>query len=173
MPTHLAGLPSAPPKPAQMRLTLLKTLFFFCLFVFLGPYPQHMEVPRLGVQAALQLPACTTASATADPSHVCNLHHSSRQRQILNSLKRPGIEPATSWFLVGFASAAPQQVLSSQETSPTAERATRSVPGPTYHGCPSPSCLHQRPERDMMSPRLPTPAPTPGSSPPFKAVHSA
>ena len=34
------------------------------------------------------------------------LHHSSQQPQILNPL-RPGIEPATSWFLVGFVSAAP------------------------------------------------------------------
>jgi len=28
---------------------LLKRLFFFCLFVFLGPHPRHMEVPRLEV----------------------------------------------------------------------------------------------------------------------------
>ena len=30
--------------------------------------------------------ACTTATATLDPSHMCNLHHSSRQYQILNPL---------------------------------------------------------------------------------------
>ena len=35
-----------------------------------------MEVPRLGVESELQLPAYTTATATPDPSHVCNLHHS-------------------------------------------------------------------------------------------------
>ena len=28
-------------------------LFFFCLSVFLGLHPQHMEVPRLGVQLEL------------------------------------------------------------------------------------------------------------------------
>ena len=28
-------------------------------FVFLGLHPQHMEVPRLGVQSGLQLPAYT------------------------------------------------------------------------------------------------------------------
>ena len=44
----------------------------------------HMEVPRLEVESELQLPAYTTA--TRDPSHVCDLHHSSQQRQILNSL---------------------------------------------------------------------------------------
>ena len=30
-----------------------------------------MEVPRLGVESELQLPACTTATATPDPSPVC------------------------------------------------------------------------------------------------------
>ena len=38
--------------------------YFFWLFVFLGPHPQHMEVPRLGVERELQLPAYTTATAT-------------------------------------------------------------------------------------------------------------
>ena len=43
-----------------------------------------MEVPRLGVQLQLQLPAYATATATPDPSYIFNLHHSSRQRRILN-----------------------------------------------------------------------------------------
>ena len=43
-----------------------------------------MEVPKLGVESELQLLAYTTATAMPDLSHVCNLHHSSRQRQILN-----------------------------------------------------------------------------------------
>ena len=45
-----------------------------------------MEVPRLGVELKLQLPAYTTATTTRDPSFVCDLHHSSWQRQILNPL---------------------------------------------------------------------------------------
>ena len=45
-----------------------------------------MEVPRLGVQLELQLSAYTTAIATPDPSHVCDLYHSSQQCQILNLL---------------------------------------------------------------------------------------
>ena len=61
---------------------------FVCLF--LEPPPQHMEVPRLGVELELQLPACTTATATLDPSHIHDLHHSSQQRQILNPLIRAG-----------------------------------------------------------------------------------
>ena len=60
--------------------------FFFLLFVFLGPHLQHMQVPRLGVESKLQLLACATAVAVLDPSHICDLHHSSRQRWILNPL---------------------------------------------------------------------------------------
>jgi len=45
-----------------------------------------MEVPRLGVESELQLPAKATATATQDPSHIFDLHHSSRQRRILNPL---------------------------------------------------------------------------------------
>ena len=44
----------------------------FCFFVFL-------EVPRLGVESELELPAYSTATATQDPSHIFDLHHSSWQ----------------------------------------------------------------------------------------------
>ena len=50
---------------------------FVCVCVFLGPLPWHMEVPRLGVELELKLPAYTTATAMLDRSHLCNLHHSS------------------------------------------------------------------------------------------------
>ena len=59
---------------------------FVFVFVFLGPHPWHLEVPRLGIETELQLPAYTKAIATWDPSHVCDLHHSSQQCQILNPL---------------------------------------------------------------------------------------
>ena len=49
-------------------------------------HPQHMEVPWLGVESELQLPAYTTTTATQDLSLICDLHHSSQQRQILNPL---------------------------------------------------------------------------------------
>ena len=45
-----------------------------------------MEVPRLGANLELQLLAYARATATRDPSLVCDLHQSSRQRQILNPL---------------------------------------------------------------------------------------
>ena len=55
-------------------------------FVFLGPHLQHMEVPSLGVESELQLPAYTTAIAMQNLSRVCALYHSSWQHQTLNPL---------------------------------------------------------------------------------------
>ena len=45
-----------------------------------------MEVPRLGVESDLQLPAYATVTATWDLSHICNLCCSLPQRWILNPL---------------------------------------------------------------------------------------
>ena len=59
-------------------------------FHFLGLHPWHMEVPRLWVKSELQLLGYTTAIARQDLSLVCELHHSSRQCQILNPLSEAG-----------------------------------------------------------------------------------
>ena len=71
-------------------------------FFLLGLRMRHMEVPRQGVELELQLAAYTTATAMLDPSHICNLHHSSRQNQILNPLReardRTHILMDTSWI---------------------------------------------------------------------------
>ena len=55
-------------------------------FVFLGPHPQHMEIPRLEVKSELKLQAYTRAAATWDESCVFDPHHSSRPRWILSPL---------------------------------------------------------------------------------------
>ena len=47
-----------------------------------------MEVPGRGVESEPQLLACTTATATPDPSCVCHLYHSSWQCLILNPLNK-------------------------------------------------------------------------------------
>ena len=47
-----------------------------------------MKVPRLGVESELQLLSYATATATWDLSHVCSLHHRSRQHWILNPLSK-------------------------------------------------------------------------------------
>ena len=75
-----------------------------CLGVFwviLGTHLQHLEVPRLGVELGLQLLAYTTATATPDPSYICDLHHSLQQCHIFNPLSeardRTCILMNTSW----------------------------------------------------------------------------
>ena len=55
---------------------------------FLPPHLQHMEIPRLGVGLELQLPAYTTATATPDLNHICDLCCSLQQHHILNPLNK-------------------------------------------------------------------------------------
>ena len=45
-----------------------------------------MEIPRLGLKSELQLLAYATAIAMWDPSHACDLYHSSWPHRILNPL---------------------------------------------------------------------------------------
>ena len=80
----------------------------FCLFfLFLGPHLWHMEVPRLGVKLELHLLAYATATAMPDLSGSCEIHHSSRQCQILNPLSeardRTHILMDTSWVCFHWA----------------------------------------------------------------------
>ena len=65
---------------------------FILLLLFLGTHLWHMAVPRLGVKSELQLLAYAPATATGDPSQICDLYHSSQQGRILNLLSR-----ATDW----------------------------------------------------------------------------
>ena len=78
-------------------------LFIYCLFVcFLGPHLWHIEVPKLRIELELQLPAYTTATATLDLSCVCELHHSSWQRQIPNSSSKVRDWTHILMILLGF-----------------------------------------------------------------------
>ena len=77
--------------------------------VFLGLHPGHMEVPRIGVESELQF--LPYATATPDPSHIFDLHHSSQQHWILNPLSEARDQTASSWMLVRFVTAEPQQEL--------------------------------------------------------------
>ena len=45
-----------------------------------------MEVPRLGVESELRLPADSTAIAIPDLSLICDLYYRSEQHQLLNPL---------------------------------------------------------------------------------------
>ena len=53
--------------------------FFLLLF---RATPQHIDVPRLGVELELHPPAYTTVTATWESSRVCDLLHSSQQHRI-------------------------------------------------------------------------------------------
>ena len=64
---------------------MIKFIYFF---VFLGPHPRLTEVLGLGVQSELMLPTYTTVTAMPDLSHISDLHHSARQRRILNALSK-------------------------------------------------------------------------------------
>ena len=105
-------LPYCPPRTSSSFPCLFFFFFFFFYFsCFLGPHPRHMEVPRLGVESELHLPAYTTATATQDPNCIFDLHHSSRQHRILNPLSeargRTRILTDTSWI----AASVPRQEL--------------------------------------------------------------
>ena len=92
---------------AYLLIIIFVLAFFFCLF-FGGSCPWHMEVPKLGVESELQLPAYTTATATPDLSHICKLHCSSGNTRSLTHWLRLGIKPTSSWILVRFITTEPQ-----------------------------------------------------------------
>ena len=61
-----------------------------------------MQVPRLGIKLELHLLAYATAIAARDPSHICDLHHSSWQQWTPDPLSeardRIRILMDTSWI---------------------------------------------------------------------------
>ena len=87
----------------HIRTYLFIYLYICQLYIYLELHPQNMEVPRLGVESELQPPAYATATATLDPSCVCDLHHSSWQCRILN--------PHPHGSIIKFSTAEPQREL--------------------------------------------------------------
>ena len=65
-------------------------IFFFFVFCLFRAALWNMEVPRLGVELELYMTAYTTATAMQDLSYMWEL------------LSKSGLEPASSWILVGF-----------------------------------------------------------------------
>ena len=72
-------------KNAQL-VEIIHTHTHMYIYCFLGPHPGHMESPRLRVESELELQAYTIARETADLNRVFDLHHSSKQCQILHPL---------------------------------------------------------------------------------------
>ena len=80
--------------------------FFFFFFFFLRLHQWHMEVPRLGGQSELELPAYTTATAMRDPNFVIyTTAHSNAGSLTPLSLARD--QTRNLMVLVRFISAAP------------------------------------------------------------------
>ena len=82
-------------KPVFLPIALiflpLQCFFFFSFFGFFCHFLSHSRSiwrfpGQVGVKPQPQLLAYARATATQDPSHVCNVHHSSRQHRILNPL---------------------------------------------------------------------------------------
>ena len=93
---------------------------FFVFFFFLGLHLWHMEVPRLHRNWKCQFPGWIRVGShqsTLQPqqhqiqamsANYTATHSNSRS---LNHWARPGIEPASSWILLGFITAEPRQQL--------------------------------------------------------------
>ena len=79
--------------PTRMGWNRHFIIFKIIIFVFLGPHPTAYG----GSQASGLI------GAVAD-----GLHHSHSNAGSLTHGARPGIEPSTSWFLVGFVSTVPR-----------------------------------------------------------------
>ena len=101
---------------SSVRLSQIKLLWRFLynsFFCSLGPHPWHMKVPRLGVKSSY---SCQPTPQPQPQHHrirtafgtYTTAHSNTRS---LTHRARPGIEPATSWLLVGSVSAAPQREL--------------------------------------------------------------
>ena len=58
----------------------------FSSFFFLGRTRSMWKFLELGVELELQLLSYTTATATPDQSHICDLHLTLPQQRILNPL---------------------------------------------------------------------------------------
>ena len=79
--------------------------FYFPFFLlFLGPHLQHVEVPRIGVTLELY------HSHGNSGSEPC-LQHTPHNAESLTHWARLGIEPMSSWILVGFITAEPWREL--------------------------------------------------------------
>ena len=85
-------------------------ILFIYLFIYflLRPQPLYMEVPRPGVESELHLPAYTTATTSRDPSHDCDLHHSSWQCWISDPLNEARDPTHILMDTSQFVSAGPQ-----------------------------------------------------------------
>ena len=85
---------------------LRKENFFFFFLPFLGPFPRHMEVtPKArGLIGTIATGLHHSHSNTGSEPHLQPYTTTHSNTGSLTHWARPGIEPTTSWFPVGFVS---------------------------------------------------------------------
>ena len=66
-----------------------------CVCVCVCTSFRHLEVPRLGIESELQLPACTKDTAKLDPCLLWDLYH--RSQQLLNHWILNPLREAKDW----------------------------------------------------------------------------
>ena len=86
--SHQPPSPRRQTTPHRTKQQLRKDVLFLRNFSFYSHSCGiwQFPVPGLEVQRELQLPAYSTATATQEPSRICDLHHSLWQCQILKPL---------------------------------------------------------------------------------------
>ena len=91
------------PHPLQHLLfVFVVVVVLFFVFCLIGPYLQNMDVPSLGVESELRLPAYTTATATQELSMSVTYTIAHGNARSLTHQARPEIKPMSSWMLVRF-----------------------------------------------------------------------
>ena len=75
-----------PDRYIQDPIVSMNLFIYLFIFAYSAPDLHHMEVPSPGTESKPQLLTYATVTATWDLSHICDLHLSSWQRQILNPL---------------------------------------------------------------------------------------
>ena len=89
----------------HLYLIISQWIYFF---VILGLYPQHMYVPRLGLNQSC---SCQPANSHSNVGiQATSWTYTTAHGNAGSSMHwaRPGIEPASSWILVRFVSTEPQ-----------------------------------------------------------------
>ena len=97
------------PQPIPLFIFKKNYFFYFYFLLFQGHTSGIWKFPGQVVKLQLPLLACTRATAKWDPSHVCDLHHSSWQCQILTPLNEA--RPTSHGSQLGSLTAEPRREL--------------------------------------------------------------
>ena len=90
--------------PPQLSPSYCDSFFLSFVFFFRATPMAYGSSQTRGL---IRDAAFSTATATQDPSHIFDLHHSSWQFRILNLLSEARDKTASSWILIGFVTAEP------------------------------------------------------------------